>query len=42
MTCAVCKRNAFKQFVREEMILCYICSRIYDAGIKKCNYNYYK
>lgn len=31
MTCAVCRRNVFKQFIREDMILCYICCRIFDS-----------
>ncbi len=31
MTCAICKRNVLKQHVREDVILCYICSKIYDA-----------
>lgn len=35
MTCAICKRNVLKQYIREDMILCYICSRIYDAGKNK-------
>jgi hypothetical protein len=30
MTCAVCRRNTFKQFIREDIILCYICKNIYD------------
>lgn len=40
MTCAICKRNAFKQFIREDMILCYICSRIYDSTLNKCKSNF--
>lgn len=35
MTCAICKRNVFKQYVREDMILCYICAKIYDSGKNK-------
>lgn len=30
MTCAICKRNTLKQFIREELILCYVCRDIYD------------
>jgi hypothetical protein len=30
MTCAVCGRITFKQFIREDIILCYICKNIYD------------
>lgn len=39
MTCAVCKRNVLKQFVREDMILCYVCVRIYDSGKNKSKAN---
>lgn len=35
MTCAICKCNVLKQYVREDMILCYICSRIYDGAKNK-------
>lgn len=30
MTCAICKRNTLKQFIREDLILCYVCKDIYD------------
>ena len=37
MTCAICKRNVLKQYIREDMIVCYICSRIYDSAKNKFN-----
>ena len=35
MTCAVCKRNTYKQFIREDNILCYVCRDIYDKAKNK-------
>jgi hypothetical protein len=36
MVCAICKdRKCLKQFVREDMILCYVCRDIYDRGVAK-------
>lgn len=37
MTCAVCKRNCIKQFVREDMILCYVCKVVYDNAHLKAS-----
>jgi hypothetical protein len=40
MTCATCKRNTYKQFIREDNILCYVCRDIYDkAKIKNIKNN---
>jgi hypothetical protein len=35
MTCSICQRNVLKQFVREDMILCYVCVKIYDSAKNK-------
>jgi hypothetical protein len=35
MTCAVCGRKPFKQFIREDKIVCYLCRDIFDTGVKK-------
>lgn len=30
MICSICKRNTLKEFIRENLILCYVCKNIYD------------
>lgn len=34
MVCAICSRKTVKQFVREDMILCYVCRNLFDSSIK--------
>jgi hypothetical protein len=35
MTCGICGRKTFKQFIREDIILCYECKNIYDKEKNK-------
>lgn len=32
MSCAICKKNTLKQFIREDMIVCFVCKNVYDSS----------